>query len=83
MHCHPTLKLFKRCLSLQYKNGRIVSWTKKTSRARLKGEIEEMMGKVLNDKWLELKGKLGLLRGIAIGTAKDAINDAVEDIKKI
>ncbi|MBU6529226.1 hypothetical protein OGR47_20080 (plasmid) [Methylocystis sp. MJC1] len=49
----------------------------------MKGEIEEMMGKVLNDKWLELKGKLGLLRGIAIGTAKDAINDAVEDIKKI
>lgn len=52
----------------------------------MKGEIEKMMGKVLNDKWLEFKGKLGLLRGIApeaVGTAKDAINDAVEDIKKI
>jgi uncharacterized protein YjbJ (UPF0337 family) len=38
------------------------------------------------DKELELKGKADQLRGVvrdAVGTAKDAVKDAIEDVKKI
>jgi uncharacterized protein YjbJ (UPF0337 family) len=53
---------------------------------KVKGHIEEVAGKVLGDKELELKGKADQLGGEvreAVGTAKDAIKDAVADVKKI
>lgn len=53
---------------------------------KLKGQIEEVAGKVLGDKELEIKGKTDQLGGAvheAVGTTKDAIRDAVENVKKI
>ena len=65
-----------------------LSWTKKTSKARRSRQrlIEEVAGKILDDKGLELKGKADQLGGIVrdpVGTAKDAIKDAVKEAKRI
>lgn len=53
---------------------------------KIKGQVEEVAGKILGDKELELKGKADQLGGAvreAVGTTKDAIKDAVADVKKI
>lgn len=52
---------------------------------KIKGKIEEVAGKVLGDKDLELHGKADQLEGAvrsAVGTAKDTIRDAVNDANK-
>jgi uncharacterized protein YjbJ (UPF0337 family) len=53
---------------------------------KAKGQVEEVAGKILGDKELELKGRADQVRGAvreAVGTTKDAIKEAVEEVKKI
>jgi uncharacterized protein YjbJ (UPF0337 family) len=53
---------------------------------KIKGKIEEVAGKVLGDKELELHGKADQLGGAvrsAVGEAKDTIKDAIKDAKKV
>lgn len=53
---------------------------------KIKGKIEEVAGKALGDKELELQGKADQLGGAvrsAVGDAKDTIRDAIKDAKKV
>lgn len=53
---------------------------------KIKGKLEEVAGKVLGDKDLELKGRADQLEGdvrSTVGSAKDAVKDAVRDPKNI
>jgi uncharacterized protein YjbJ (UPF0337 family) len=52
---------------------------------KVKGKIEEVAGKVLGDKDLELHGKADQLGGAvrdAVGTAKDTVKDAIKEVSK-
>jgi uncharacterized protein YjbJ (UPF0337 family) len=51
----------------------------------VKGKIEEVAGKVIGDKDLELRGKADQLGGAvrdAVGTARDTVKDAVKEASK-
>jgi uncharacterized protein YjbJ (UPF0337 family) len=53
---------------------------------KIKGKIEEVAGKILGDKDLEIHGKEDQLSGAvhdAVGTAKDTVKDAIKDAKKV
>jgi uncharacterized protein YjbJ (UPF0337 family) len=57
----------------------------KGSAQTFKGKIEEVAGKVLGDKGLELHGNADQLGGAvrdAVGTAKDKVKDAVKEANK-
>jgi len=52
---------------------------------KIKGKIEEVAGKVVGDKELELRGKADQLGGAvreAVGTARDTVKDAVKEASK-
>jgi uncharacterized protein YjbJ (UPF0337 family) len=52
---------------------------------KIKGKIEEVAGRVLGDKDLELHGKADPLGGVvrdAVGTARDTVKDAVKEANK-
>jgi uncharacterized protein YjbJ (UPF0337 family) len=52
---------------------------------KVKGKIEEVAGKILGDKDLELHGKADQLGGAvrdAVGTAKDTVKDAIKEVSK-
>jgi uncharacterized protein YjbJ (UPF0337 family) len=51
----------------------------------VKGKIEEVAGKVIGDKDLELRGKADQLGGAvrdAVGTARSTVKDAVKEASK-
>ena len=51
----------------------------------VKGEIEEVAGKVISDKELELRGKADQFAGAvrnAVGTVQDTVKDAVKEASK-
>ena len=52
---------------------------------KLKGKIEEVAGKVVGDKDLELRGKADQLGGAvreAVGTARGTVKEAVKEASK-
>jgi len=52
---------------------------------KIKGNIEEVAGKVLGDEDLELHGKADQLGGAvrdAVGTARDQVKEAVKEANK-
>ncbi|MGA9599061.1 MAG: CsbD family protein [Methylocystis sp.] len=52
---------------------------------KIKGKIEEVAGKVIGDKELELRGKADQLGGAvreAVGTARGTVKEAVKEASK-
>ncbi len=52
---------------------------------KIKGKIEEVAGKVIGDKELELRGKADQLGGAvreAVGTARSTVKEAVKEASK-
>ncbi len=52
---------------------------------KIKGKIEEVAGKVVGDKELELRGKADQLGGAvreAVGTARSTVKEAVKEASK-
>ena len=52
---------------------------------KIKGKVEEVAGKVVGDRDLELRGKADQLGGAvrdAVATARDTVKDAVKEANK-